>query len=241
MALPKLNVPQYSIKLPSTGEHVNMRPYLVKEEKVLMIALESNDIEQITEAVRNVILSCYDIQGLDDLTVFDIEYMFLQLRGKSVGEKMQIQVKCPNGEGEENCGALTPIIVDVNEIEIINADLDRTIMLDEQSGVGIRMRFPSMELIGQLDPEKLTSIDGVMDLIVSCVDQIFDEDNVYDAKEQTKEEISEFIESLSGEQFKLVQAFFENVPAVYYKTTYDCTKCGNNNVFEVKGLNNFFT
>ena len=241
MALPKLNVPQYSIKLPSTGEQINMRPYLVKEEKVLMIALESNDIEQITKAVRDVILSCYDIQGLDDLTVFDIEYMFLQLRGKSVGEKMQIQVKCQHGEGEDECGAMTPIIIDVNDIEIINADLDRTIMLDEQSGVGIQMRFPSMDVIGQLDPEKLNSVDGVMDLIVSCVDQIFDEDNVYDAKEQTKEELSEFIESLSGEQFKRVQTFFMDVPAVYYKTSFDCTKCGTDNVLELKGLNNFFT
>ena len=120
MGLPRLNVPQYQVELPSTGELINMRPYLVKEEKVLMIALESNDVVQITQAVRDIILSCYDIQSLDELTVFDIEYLFLHLRGKSVGENMKLQAKCQ----DEDCKGVTPIeihIDDVNIIALINA------------------------------------------------------------------------------------------------------------------------
>ena len=240
MGLPQLNVPRYQVKLPSTGEIVNMRPYLVKEEKVLMIALESNDIEQITTAVRNIIMSCYDLPSLNELTVFDIEYLFLQLRAKSVGEKIQLQVKC-TAESEEECKGLTPIVIDINDIEILNADMEKTIMLDEELGIGVEMRFPSMDMLENLNFEKLDSIEGIMDLIILCIDSIFDKDNRYDTADSTKEELENFVDGLSGEQFKKIQLFFTNVPAVYYKTNYACEKCGTDNILELKGLNNFFS
>ena len=172
MALPKMNVPQYKIELPSTGEQINMRPYLVKEEKVLMIALESNDPVQISEAVRNIIMSCYSINSLDDLTVFDIEYLFLMLRAKSVGEKMNLQIKCV----EEGCGGLSPITIDVADVEIINKNQDRNIMLDKKSGIGVVLNYPSLEMIANLDAEKLNSSEGMMDVIVESIDSIFDND-----------------------------------------------------------------
>ena len=170
MALPKLNVPQYTVELPSTGEKISMRPFLVREEKVLMIALESNDMEQISKAVRNIIESCYDLGDMDRLTVFDIEYLFLQLRAKSVGENMKLQVKCQN----EDCDGLTPLSINVDDIEIINKNQERTILLDEELGIGLEMKYPSLELISQLNVDKLDSIEGVMDLIIDCVDSIFD-------------------------------------------------------------------
>ncbi len=236
MALPKLSVPQYMVILPSTQEQITMRPFLVKEEKVLMIALESNDAMQISRAVRDIILSCYDIKDLEPLTVFDIEYLFLQLRAKSVGENMNIQIKCQ----EEDCKELTPISINVDDVVIINQEQDRTILLDEGSGVGVKMKYPSLELISSMDMEKLNSIEGVMDLIVKCIDSIFDNDNVYDADTETPEELSSFVESLSSEQFKKVQLFLQEVPAVYYKTDYAC-KCGKTQEVELRGLNSFFT
>lgn len=236
MALPKMNVPQYKIELPSTGEQINMRPYLVKEEKVLMIALESNDPVQISEAVRNIIMSCYNLDSLDKLTVFDIEYLFLMLRAKSVGEKMNLQIKC----NEEGCDKLTPITIDVADVEIINKNQDRNILLDEKSGIGVVLNYPSMEMIANLDMEKLNSSEGMMDIIMESIDSIYDEDNVYDAAVESKEELTSFFDNLSGEQYKKIMNFFRDVPAVYYKSEYNCI-CGKKNDIELRGLNSFFT
>ena len=237
MALPKLSVPQYTVELPSTGEQLTMRPFLVKEEKVLMIALESNDMGQITQAVRDIIISCYGLKDLDDLTVFDIEYLFLQLRAKSVGENMNIQIKCT----QEECDGLTPISINVDDVEIINQNQERTILLDKDNGVGVTMKYPSMELIGSLDVDKLQSVEGVMELIVKCINTIFDNDNVYDADTETEKELASFVESLNSEQFKKIQLFLQEVPAVYYKTDYECNKCKSKNEIELRGLNSFFT
>ena len=236
MALPKMSVPKYMVTLPSTQEQISMRPFLVREEKVLMIALESNDATQISRAVKEIILSCYDLKNLDSLTVFDIEYLFLQLRAKSVGENMNIQIKCR----EEDCDELTPVSINVDDIAIINQEQERTILLDKDTGVGVEMRYPSLELVSSLDMEKLESIEGVMDLIVKCIDSIFDNDNVYDADTESPEELSSFVESLSSEQFKKIQLFLQDVPAVYYKADYDC-KCGRKQEVELRGLNSFFT
>ena len=172
MALPKMNVPRYKVNLPSTGDVLNMRPYLVKEEKVLMIALESNDPEQITQAVRNIIQSCYELESLDALTVFDIEMLFLQLRAKSVGEEMNIQVKCKN----EECGTMNPVSVNIDDIGISKPEkeMNDTIILDQEQGVGVKMKYPSVDVIGKIDPEKFNSVEGIMDLIIDCIDTIFD-------------------------------------------------------------------
>ncbi len=236
MALPKMSVPKYMVTLPSTQEQISMRPFLVREEKVLMIALESNDAAQISRAVKEIILSCYDLKNLDSLTVFDIEYLFLQLRAKSVGENMNIQIKCR----EEDCDELTPVSINVDDIAIINQEQERTILLDKDTGVGVEMRYPSLELVSSLDMEKLESIEGVMDLIVKCIDSIFDNDNVYNADTESPEELSSFVESLSSEQFKKIQLFLQDVPAVYYKADYDC-KCGRKQEVKLRGLNSFFT
>jgi hypothetical protein len=239
MALPKMNVPRYQVNLPSTGAVLNMRPYLVKEEKVLMIALESNDPVQITAAVRDVIKSCYELDTLDNLTVFDIEMLFLQLRAKSVGEEMNIQVKCK----EKECESMNPISINIDDISISKPEkeINDTIILDEKQGVGVKMKYPSVDVIGKIDPEKFNSVEGIMDLIIECIDTIFDEDNVFDAKNETRSDLAEFIESLSSEQFKLVQAFFQDTPAVSYYTEFTCNKCSTVNEVELKGLNSFFS
>lgn len=239
MALPKMNVPRYKVNLPSTGDVLNMRPYLVKEEKVLMIALESNDPEQITQAVRNIIKSCYELDSLDKLTVFDIEMLFLQLRAKSVGEEINIQVKCR----EEECGTMNPISINIDDIKISKPtdENNNTIVLDSKQGVGIKMNYPSVDVIGRIEPEKFNSVEGIMDLIIECIDTIFDEENVFDAKNESKKDLEEFIESLSSEQFKLIQAFFQDTPAVSHYSKFNCSKCKTENEVELKGLNSFFS
>ena len=201
-----------------------------------MIALESNDPVQISEAVRNIIMSCYNLDSLDKLTVFDIEYLFLMLRAKSVGEKMNLQIKC----NEEGCDKLTPITIDVADVEIINKNQDRNILLDDKSGIGVVLNYPSMEMIANLDMEKLNSSEGMMDIIMESIDSIYDEDNVYDAAVESKEELTSFFDNLSGEQYKKIMNFFRDVPAVYYKSEYDCI-CGKKNDIELRGLNSFFT
>ena len=235
MALPKLSVPQYRVKLPSTGEQLSMRPYLVKEEKILLIALESKDAVQIQNAVRNLIMSCYDIKDADKLTSFDLEFLFLQLRAKSVGEKIKLRAKC------EECDTLNEYEINIDEVKIDNLDNEKTFMLDKEGKVGITMRYPTMEHLSKMDLNKLDSIDGLLDLIKVCVDTIFDEENVFRADEETPEDLSDFIESFSSEQFSKLQKFFEKLPSMTYNDEIVCTKCSHKNKIELRGLQSFFT
>lgn len=235
MALPKLSVPQYKVELPSTKEQLNMRPYLVKEEKVLLIALESKDAVQIQDAVKNLIMSCYDIKDAKKLTSFDLEYLFLQLRAKSVGEKIALRAKC------EECDTLNDYSVNIDEVKIDNIDKENTFILDEDKKVGLTMRYPTMENLEKLDLSKLDSVEGLMDLISVCVETIFDEDNVYNADEETKEDLMNFIESFSSTQFAKIQEFFVSIPSMTYNDEIVCTNCGHKNKVELRGLQSFFT
>ena len=237
MALPKMAVPRYTVELPSTGEKLNMRPYLVKEEKVLMIALESNDPVQISQSVRTIIQTCFELDSLDELTVFDIEMLFLQLRAKSVGEEMKIQIKCKG----EDCTTMNPLSINIDDIKVSTQDSDGTILFGDVNGVGVKMRYPSVDVISKINPENLGSVEGIMDLVVDCIDTIFDNDNVYNAKTEKRVDLVEFIEGLSSEQFKLVQAFFQDTPSVSYSTSFLCSKCKLDNEVELKGLNSFFS
>lgn len=235
MALPKLSVPQYKVELPSTGEQLNMRPYLVKEEKVLLIALESKDAVQIQNAVKNLIMSCYDLKDAKKLTSFDLEYLFLQLRAKSVGENIALRAKC------EKCDNLNDYNVNIDEVKIDNINNENTFMLDEDKKVGVTMRYPTMENLEKLDLSKLDSVEGLMDLISVCVKTIFDEDNVYNADEETREDLMDFIESFSSSQFAKIQEFFITIPSMTYNDEIECTGCGHKNKVELKGLQSFFT
>ena len=238
MALPKLNVPQYKVNLPSTGEQLNMRPYLVKEEKILLMALESKDPVQISTAIRNIITNCYNLNDPDVLTSFDLEFLFLQLRAKSVGEKMAIQYKCQ----AEECDNVTEAEINIDDLKVTGLNNeDNTFVLDEDLGVGITMRYPTLSSLSNLETISLETAEGLLDLVKICIDTIFDKDNVYKAEEQTDEELQDFIGSFTSEQFKHIQEFFAKTPAVVYNDSYVCTKCNKENEIELKGLNSFFT
>jgi len=237
MALPKLNVPQYKVKLPSSGVEINMRPFLVKEEKVLMIALESQDAVQITTAVREIILHCTSLDTLDSLTTVDIEYLFLQLRAKSVGEKITLQTKCT----DEECDGLTKIVLDIDDVKIINNDANKTIMLEKENGVGVTLNYPTAENLQSLqlgDDSKATDI--IMDIIVECIDTIFDDNSVHPTKDVSSEEVRAFVDSLNTAQFNKIQQFFQDAPSIYYETKTNCLKCNKDIDIELKGLANFF-
>jgi len=236
MALPKIDVPRYPVVLPSTGESYTMRPYLVKEEKVLLLALESQDPAQIALAVRNLITGCIDDNlNLDECPSFDIESLFLALRGISVGETIPLNPKCQ----AEGCEELHSVEINIKDITLKDYDPNAHIIKLTDS-VGITMRYPSLEIINEVGVDKFDSIDGIMELVVGCVKTIFDNDNVYDGNNESKQEITDFIESLTSEQFKKVQEFFSNTPALEYNLEFDCDKCEHHNNLELRGLSSFF-
>jgi hypothetical protein len=236
MALPKIDVPRYPVVLPSTGESYTMRPYLVKEEKVLLLAMESQDPAQIALAVRNLITGCIDDDlNLDECPSFDIEKLFLELRGISVGETIPLTPKCQ----DEGCEEAHPIEINIKDITLKDYDPDAHIIHLTDS-VGVTMRYPSLDLINSVGLDKFDSIDGIMDLIVGCVKTIFDNDNVYDANNESKQEITDFLESLTSDQFGHIQKFFTDTPALEYNLEWDCKKCEHHNNIELRGLSSFF-
>lgn len=233
MALPVIDTPKYITTIPSTGEKVSYRPYLVKEEKILMIAMESENQDQILGAVKDIIGACtFGKVNVEQLALFDLEYIFLKLRAKSVGETSKIGLKC------SECETSNEIEVPLDAIEVKAVDKDDSvIMLTDK--VGIKFRYPSVK-----DAEKLSGIkDGVgavMKTIIMCIDNIFDDEKVYPAKDSTPKELEAFIDSLNSDQFKRIQAFFEGMPSVSYTAKFKCESCGHENELLIKGLANFF-
>ena len=236
MALPKIDVPRYPVTIPSTGEEFIMRPYLVKEEKILLLAMESQDPKQIALAIRNLITNC--IEGdvdIDTLAAFDIEKLFLELRAISVGEKIQLQTKCQ----AEGCEHPNAVEIDITDIQLKDFDpADSIIKLSED--VGVTMRYPTIDLLGDVEGD-LDSLDTLMSIVISCINTIFDDENVYDCKKENIEEVQDFIDNLTSDQFKLISAFFQNTPVLEYDLKFNCEKCELESSYELRGLQSFFT
>ena len=235
MALPKLNSPTYELKVPSTGNSISYRPYLVKEEKILMMAMESNDTEQMMRAVKDVIRSCTsDSVDVNTLAMFDIEYIFTQLRAKSVGETSTISVKC------SSCKASNDVVVNMEDVYVdVPESTVHTIPLTDT--VGVSLKYPSVNaMVKAQSSDTKSEVDRVFDLIVACVDSIYSDDEIFDAKEQSEKELKEFIESLNTQQFNQVRDFIESIPSATINVEFMCMSCSEHNSFEVKGLGNFF-
>ena len=235
MAVPELNTSRYKVDIPSTGQTVTYRPYLVKEEKVLMMAMESGDNKVIMQATIDIIKSCvYDDIDIDSLAMFDIETLFLALRSKSVGEKVDLNVKC------EECGEGNEVQVDFDDINtpVVSHD-NKQMMLTED--VGVVLKYPSVKEIEKLTDVGDESIDSAMKMIAACIDSIFDADHVYPASEETPKALNGFVESLNNEQFIKLSEFFTNIPALNSMIEFDCKKCNTPNKQELRGLQSFFT
>jgi len=237
MALPQLKTATYLTKIPSTGKEVEFRPYTVKEEKVLMIAMESKDQKQTFRALKSVIKDCVQSDiNLDKLTLFDFEYMFLQLRAKSVGELVDLKMKCQH---DEECRGVTPVEIDLDEITVSEMPETNVIHLDDK--IGVTFNFPSLSIAEKYQEADMEKVTNVFDMIVDCTESIFDEEEVYDCKNESRENINKFYESLSSTQFSKVSEFFSKMPTVEHTIDYKCVQCKEEQKVELKGLQSFFT
>lgn len=239
MALPILNTTKYVTTLPSSGQEIYYRPYVVKEEKIMMIALESKDEKQIMDAMLDVIEACVLTEGInhEDLTTFDVEWLFLKLRARSVGENAELKLKCQH----EDCNGISEVAYNLDDIEI-DGELGKTKMTIEiADGVGVVMKYPPVKLIRKYDAKKMETVEGAFSLVAGCIDQVFDEQNVYMAKDQTPEEVRDFLDSLSAAQFKSLADFIGNQPTVHDDIDWKCMTCQKENSMELRGLQSFFT
>ena len=215
MPLPKIATPTYELELPSTGQSIQYRPFLVKEEKVLVIALESEDTKQITNAIKNVIKNCILTKGIkvETLPTFDIEYLFLNIRGKSVGEELEVNIICPDDEE-------TQVTVNINleDIEVQKLE-DHTNQIKIDSSLMMEMKYPSLDqfIKNNFDFNDKSAMDQSFDLISSCIDKVYSEDEVWAAADCTKKEMTEFLESMNSGQFKSIEKFFETMPKLSHK------------------------
>ena len=237
MPLPKIATPYYNLELPSTGEEIEYRPFLVKEEKVLVLAMESQDTKQITKAIKDVIKSC--VKGkvkVEELPTFDIEYLFLNIRGKSVGEEVEVRIICPD-DGETE----VPVTVPIDEIKVQkNPDHKRDIKLDDH--LTMRMKYPSLDqfVSENFDMSDEIGIEKTFDLISSCIETIYNEEEAWNSADVTKKELSEFLEGLNTAQFKDIEQFFETMPKLSYKVEVTNPKTKKKSEVVLEGISSFF-
>ena len=238
MPLPKIATPTYELELPSTGKSVKYRPFLVKEEKVLVIALESEDNKQITNAIKAVLKSCILSKGIkvEDLPTFDIEYLFLNIRGKSVGEDLEVNIICPDDNETQ-----VPVTINLDDIEVQRDD-NHTNKIKVDDSIMMEMKYPSLDqfIKNNFDFKEGNQMDQSFDLIASCIDKIYTEDEVWSTADCTKKEVKEFLESMNSSQFKDIEKFFETMPKLQHTITVKNPKTKVESDVVLEGLASFF-
>ncbi|QBQ74894.1 baseplate hub assembly chaperone [Cyanophage S-RIM4] len=233
MALPKLNVPSYNCKLPSTGANVKYRPFLVKEEKLLFLAMETGEQEDMIDAVKKILLDCTNLKNVAKLATFDIEYLFLKIRSSSVGESVDVSITCPDDEETQ-----VSVTIPLDQIEVVkNPDHKTELKLDDQ--IILTMGYPSLDMFVKSNFTG-AGMDEIFEMAAGCAESIADSEQVYICKDTPKEELIEFFESMNSGQFKMVQEFFETMPKLSHtvKVTNPKTKVESEVVIE--GLAAFF-
>ena len=243
MALPKIAAPIFELNLPSTGQAIKYRPLLVKEQKILLLALESDDQKSITTAIKQIINNCaIDPVDVDKLPTFDLEYFFVRLRAKSINEKVDLRMSHPgfkNKLGEE-CSHQTLVSFDLMDLEVVKtANHTNTILLDEVNGIGIKLKYPTMDVDTTLTGDE-TQMELATISVINSIDYIYDKENVYNKDDHTKQELLDFIDNLSQEQFTKLASFFETMPKLKHTIKWKCGKCGQEDQSELEGMSNFF-
>tara|TARA_R100000353_G_scaffold75126_2_gene57196 strand:+ start:7212 stop:7931 length:720 start_codon:yes stop_codon:yes gene_type:complete len=238
MPLPKLNTPTYELTLPSSNRKVKYRPFLVKEEKILLIAMESEDEKEMQNAVKQILKNCILTRGIsvDKLAVFDIEYLFLNIRGKSVGEDIKLNIVCPDDEVTE-----VEVSVNVEDVKIQKSDKhDPVIQLTDQ--VAIVMKYPSMEMFvkNNITGENQQKVDTIFDMTIDCISQVVEGEDVLEAKSFSKKEMLEFVETFDTQQFQKIQDFFETMPKLSHKIKVLNPKTNIESEVTIEGLSSFF-
>ena len=238
MPLPKIATPTYELVLPSTGKTIKYRPFLVKEEKILILALESEDPKQITNAIKTTLKSCISTRGIkvEDLPTFDIEYIFLNIRGKSVGESIDVLVTCPDdGETQvEHKIYIDEIQIEKNEKHSPDIKLDHSLTL--------RMKYPSLNefVKNNFNISDDNTLQASMDIIVSCIDVVYSEDESWAAADCTKKELDEWLGTLNTSQFKEIEYFFETMPKLIHKVKVMNPNTKVESEVTLEGLTSFF-
>ena len=236
MALPKLNTPTYELEVPSTDEKIKYRPFLVKEEKILMIAMESKDNTQIVNAVKDIVSACtFDKIDISSMPMFDVEYIFLNIRAKSVGEVSKLRVLCPDDKK-----TYTNIDVDLTKVNVEIGE-GHTNKIELTDDTGMIMTYPTIDSFTETGITTINA-ENMIELIGSCVLQIYEDkgEKVYQGKDQTKKELTEFIESMNTAQFKKVQKFFDTMPKLKHTVKVKNPKTKKSSDITLNGLNDFF-
>ena len=240
MALPIMNTPTYNLVVPSTGEKVKYRPFLVKEEKALLIAQQSEDVEVMVDSLKQVIRGCVlDKIDVDNLATFDIEYIFTQIRAKSVGEIVELLFPCSEDHGEDNDKAKLKISIDLTnlQVEFPEGSVKKIPLFGD---VGVIMKYPSFDLMSKMENINVEDVDTIFDIIASCIDIIYEGDEIHYAKEQSKEELLEFLYNLTNEQFQSLQKFFTKMPKISKTVEYNCPICAKHHSVTLEGMQSFF-
>jgi len=238
MPLPKIATPTYELVLPSSGRKIKYRPFLVKEEKILIIALESQDQNQIADAIKNILSACILTKGtkIDKLSTFDIEYLFLNVRGKSVGEQIEVMVTCPD-DGKTQ----VPMSINIDSIKVVkNKDHQTDIKLDDE--FTLKMKYPTLSEFIKTNFNAVgdMNVDDTFELIASCIDQIYSEEESWTSEDCTEKEMVEFLEQLNSAQFKQIEKFFETMPKLSHKVKVKNPNTKKDNTIVLEGLQNFF-
>lgn len=236
MALPKVGYPTYETELPSNGKKIKYRPFIVKEEKVLLIALESEDEKQITNAVKDLIKSCVLSRiNVEDLPSFDLEYLFLKIRAAAVGEEINIMVTCKDDNKTQ-----VQAIINIDEVGVYRPD-NHTNKIMISDTMGIIMKYPGMQRFIESEfLNKNIKTEEVFDFIAESIDQVFDTEEVWDSSTSSKKEMKEWVESLTAKQFESIQEFYETMPKLQHKFSVKNPNTGEISEYVIEGLQNFF-
>ncbi len=241
--LPKIDVPVYETTLISTGKPVRFRPFLVKEQKIFLMASQSDDAKEVVNAIKQVISNCIvDDIDIDQLPTFDLENLFMQLRARSVGEKIELNYVCNNpqvlaGTDETKpCGGKIKLFLDLLDIKpTINPEHNKKIEITPK--LGIVMKYPNFEILNSLNIESQADL---LKIIIACIDYIYDEEQMYYAKDFSEKELMEFVENMQQTDVLKIQKFFETMPKIAKELDFHCTKCGYRENLMIEGLQNFF-
>ena len=238
MPLPTIATPTYELELPSSGQKIKYRPFLVKEEKLLVLALESESTKEISNAIKSVLKNCIQTRGIkvETLPTFDIEYLFLNIRGKSVGEDIEVNLIAPD-DGETS----VPVKINIDDIKVQTKEgHKKQIKLDDS--LVMEMRYPSLEqfIKSNFDFSGESGMDQSFELIATCIDKIYSEEEVWTTADCTKKEITDFLEQMNSVQFKQIEKFFETMPKLSHEITLTNPKTGVESTVVMEGLSSFF-
>lgn len=242
MALPKIDVPIYEVEVPSSKKTIRFRPFTVKEEKLFLMAAQSDEGETVTKTIIQVLNNCIlDEIDVENIPMFDLEYVFLHLRARSIGEVVELNYKCNNkvvsetGE-EKSCNNVVNINVNLLDIKPTETEVKNKIQLTEK--LGLVMKYPNLNLVQKIKTQD--ELEIVIEMIVECIDYIYDEENIYYAKDSSKEELLEFLESFQAKDLEKLKDFFDTLPKISKEIDFECNKCGYHENIKLEGIQNFF-